>query len=90
VTGPAVSLTDAEGTEQGFDAFPDNGRVVPRRIGGTNAWKYVDLVSGDDGERTFRPLPRAAEQDLKGRLCPHLPLELVKYVPASVTVPDLP
>jgi vancomycin resistance protein VanW len=61
-------LTVVERSEHSFDAFPDEGRVVPWGVGCTIVWNYVDLVVRNDTDLTFQLGTTLEGEDLRGEL----------------------
>ncbi len=75
-------LTVVERSEHSFDAFPDEGRVVPWGVGCTIVYNYVDLVVRNDTATTFQLRTWVEEPDLRGELLADRPAELAYRVQA--------
>lgn len=61
-------LTVTQRSDHSFDAFPDNGRVLPWGVGCSIAFNYVDLQFRNDTPRIFQLLVEVGEKYLEGEI----------------------
>lgn len=61
-------LTVTQRSDHSFDAFPDNGRVLPWGVGCSISYNYVDLQFRNDTDAAFQMRIEVGEKYLEGEL----------------------